>query len=407
MSRAAVIGATGFGLIAVCYGLARYAFGLFLPPIAAELALTPAASGFISGAAFLSYCVAIGMAAWLTERIGPRSVALGAGVAAALGMAGMAAAPSAAWLCAAVILAGSSTGLASPPLAAAVAAGVAQARQDTVNTVINAGTSAGVALSGPVALLMGAQWRLAFACFAGAALAMALAAWRCLPQGSTGGTGASGTGPANGQQRGQQRGQRGLPVLSPDLRRLILATFLTGVASAVVWAFGAELAAANLDWPGERAGLLWIAVGIAGIAGAAAGWLVARQGVNPVLRALQGASLLAIAGVGCDSGLPALVMASGALFGAAYMLLSGVYLLWGVSALPERPATGVMLAFLTLSVGQALGAASFGALQGYVATDAAVLGFAALSLLAAAVGRTAPAASAGHQECGTPIKRAQ
>lgn len=406
MSRAAVIGATGFGLIAVCYGLARYAFGLFLPPIAAELALTPAASGFISGAAFLSYCVAIGVAAWLTERIGPRSVALGAGVAAALGMAGMAAAPSAAWLCAAVILAGSSTGLVSPPLAAAVAAGVAQPRQDTVNTVINAGTSAGVALSGPVALLMGAQWRLAFACFAGAALAMALAAWRCLPQESTGGTGASGTGPASGQRR--QRGQRGRPVLSPDLRRLILATFLTGVASAVVWTFGAELAAANLDWPGERAGLLWIAVGIAGIAGAAAGWLVARDGINPVLRGLQGASLLAIAGVGCDSGLPALVMASGALFGAAYMLLSGVYLLWGVSALPERPATGVMVAFLTLSVGQALGAASFGALLGDVATDAAVLGFAALSLLAAAVGRPAPAAaSAGHQECRTPIKRAQ
>lgn len=76
--------------------------------------------------------------------------------------------------------------------------------------------------------------------------------------------------------------------------------------------------------------------------------------------------------------------------------------------MPERPATGVMVAFLTLSVGQALGAASFGALQGDVTTDAAVLGFAALSLLAAAVGRPAPAAaSAGHQECRTPIKRAQ
>ncbi|WP_250458454.1 MFS transporter [Microbulbifer litoralis] len=119
----------------------------------------------ISGGAFLGDCIAIVLAAHLTERVGARAIAMVAALVAAVGMAGIAAAPSAAWLAGAVMLAGSSTGLASPPMAAAVAAALRPDRQDSVNTVINAGTSAGVVLSGPVALLMAGQWRLAFAIF--------------------------------------------------------------------------------------------------------------------------------------------------------------------------------------------------------------------------------------------------
>jgi len=124
LSPAATLGATGFALIAVCYGFARFAFGLFLPQIDAELSLSSTLSGLISGGAFLGYCIAIALSAFLTERVGPRAVAIVAALIAAAGMAGIAAAPSAPWLAGAVMLAGSSTGLASPPLAAAVTAAV-------------------------------------------------------------------------------------------------------------------------------------------------------------------------------------------------------------------------------------------------------------------------------------------
>lgn len=53
MSPILTLGATGFGLIAVCYGFARFAFGLFLPSINADLALSSTLSGLISGGAFL------------------------------------------------------------------------------------------------------------------------------------------------------------------------------------------------------------------------------------------------------------------------------------------------------------------------------------------------------------------
>lgn len=54
MSREFSLGATGFGLIAVCYGFARFAFGLFLPQIDADLALADAVGGLIAGGSFLA-----------------------------------------------------------------------------------------------------------------------------------------------------------------------------------------------------------------------------------------------------------------------------------------------------------------------------------------------------------------
>ena len=53
MSPELRIGATGFGLIAICYGFARFAFGLFLPQIDQDLSLGSTLSGVISGGSFL------------------------------------------------------------------------------------------------------------------------------------------------------------------------------------------------------------------------------------------------------------------------------------------------------------------------------------------------------------------
>ena len=246
------LGATGFALIAVCYGFARFAFGLFLPQIDAELSLSSTLSGLISGGAFLGYCIAIVLSAYLTERIGARSVAIGAALVAAVGMAGIAMAPSAPWLAGAVMLAGSSTGLASPPMAAAVAVSIQPDRQSATNTVINAGTSAGVVFSGPVALMMGDQWRLAFAGFAVAAAGLALVAAFSIPGGN----------------RRARKSVDGVPSLSGLLWNLIFATFLMGFASTSIWSFGGQLITIRLNWSSADAGLLWISIGAAGIAGA-------------------------------------------------------------------------------------------------------------------------------------------
>ncbi len=366
MNAAWTLSAVGFGLIAVCYGLARFAFGLFLPQVDAELSLSPAVGGLISGGSFLGYCIAIVLGAQLTERFGACAVAIGAALVAAVGMLGIAWAPSAPWLAVSVLVAGSSTGLASPPMASAVAAVVAPARQGLANTVINAGTSAGVALSGPVALMMGAQWRTAFLLFAGVALLFAWLAARAVPRGGA----------------RQQSARAGRPPLSGPLARLIVAALLSGAASTALWTFGSQLVAGRPGWDSGDAAYLWIAIGAAGIAGAAAGALIARFGLAWV----HWGALLALAAgilmVGLGPPTAAGILGGGMLFGAAYITLTGAYLVWGVQALPGRPASGVMVGFLALAVGQTAGAPLFGLLLDKLSAAHAVAAYASLALLA-------------------------
>lgn len=85
---------SGLALIGVTYGLARFAYGLFLPEIGADVALTPTLSGLIGGGSYAGYCLAVVASALLSERLGPRNTAALAGLIAALGMAWIAIAPS-------------------------------------------------------------------------------------------------------------------------------------------------------------------------------------------------------------------------------------------------------------------------------------------------------------------------
>jgi len=387
MSPALRIGATGFALIAVCYGFARFAFGLFLPQIDAALGLGAALSGVISGGSFSGYCVAIIVSAMLTERIGARAVGIAAALVAALGMAGIALAPSPLILAIAVIVAGSSTGLASPPMAAAVAAAVQGNRQDLTNTVINAGTSAGVALSGPIALAIAGQWRLAFGAFAAVALVLAVAAAVSLPA-------ASGARKAGG-----------LPPLTGAVKRLIAASFLMGAASTALWSFGGQLVAAQMGWGPSGTGLLWTCIGAGGIAGAWAGTLVGRFGIDRVHWMFLGLMTLGILATGSGMGAaPALI--GGAVFGAAYVMLTGVYLVWSTGALPDWPATGLMIGFLTIAVGQPAGAPLFGLLLERSGPEAAVICFAAVTALAGLfrAGRLKARANRAHaQSCSAML----
>ena len=372
MSPALRIGTVGFALIAVCYGFARFAFGLFLPQIDAELGLGPSLSGIISGGSFAGYCIAIVASSLLTERIGARAVAVGAAVVAAVGMAGIALAPSPLILAFAVIVAGSSTGLASPPMAAAVAAAVRKDRQDLTNTIINAGTSAGVALSGPIALAIAGQWRLAFGAFAAVAAVLAIAAAMSLPA-----------------SKGRARAG-GLPPMNGPVLRLVFASFLMGGASTAVWSFGGQLVSQQLGWGPTGTGVLWTCIGAGGIAGASAGALVARFSLGPVHWAflvLMSASILV---VGSGIATPAITLVGGAVFGAAYVTVTGVYLVWGVQALPDRPAIGLMIGFLMIAVGQTAGAPLFGLLISGFGAVPAVICFAAVALLAG-VSRAKPA----------------
>jgi predicted MFS family arabinose efflux permease len=340
------LAAAGLAVIAVCYGLARFAYGLFVPAFTAEFGLGAAAAGAIASCSYAAYCVAVVAATLATVRWGPRAVATAAGLAAVLGTGLIAVAPNVPVLAVGVVVAGSSTGLASPPLADAVARWVHADRADRVQTVVNAGTGVGVAVSGPIALVLSGSWRLAWAAFC--AIAVLVTVW------------AAATVPGGAAPRPSADDGRG-PWWRPGTGRLLLAAAALGVGSCAVWVFGRDLVVAA-GVSAAASTLMWIVLGVAGVAGAFTGDLVARTGPARVWFAGMLLLAAATATFALAPGVLPGVFVAAALFGAVYIGLTAVLLVWGTRTYPEAPAVGVGAAFLLIAVGQALAAPALGLL---------------------------------------------
>ncbi len=337
----------GGALIAVTYGLARFVLGLFLPEMRAELGFDATAAGLIGALPFLSYGVAILAAPAYTDRLGLRVAAAGTGVCALIGLAVVAVAPGPLGLGLGVLVCGVSTGLSSPVLAQAVQSAVAPPNRGRTNAAINAATSIGIAAAAPGMLVWVDAWRTAYLGFAAAAAVAAVAIALALPPREK----LRATGPTP-------------PVSKSQRRSLILLSALSltmGALSAVYWVFAPSFAAGPGGLPAGQTAWLWLAVGIGGLAGALAGDMRRHWGLGPShalsLAALAGAlGLLALA----PAALPVAIL-SAALFGAAYMALTGLYLVASTEIVPARAVTGPVGPFLGVSLGQFAGSAASGA----------------------------------------------
>ncbi len=353
----------GTALVGVCYGFARFAYGLFTPVFRQHFELDSTVLGVIGAGSYVGYALAIVAGFVLTNRYGPRVVAAGAGTLAATGTALVAVSTSGVLLAAGVLVAGASTGLASPPLAEAIARAVDGSRQDRAQSVVNAGTGFGVLLSGPIAMLLLDDWRFAWATFA--LLSAAVTAWivATVPRGSGAGSRESGR------------------LLPPGATPMLVAAFLLGVASSAVWTFGRDVVQAGPT----VATVMWSLIGLAGLLGAFSGHLTGGIGLRTawtlvlvLLSAATAALALWPAGV-------VLTLTAAATFGAAYIALSGLLLVWSTRVHSDRPATGVGTSFLLIAAGQATGALLAGVVIDRFGHLSAFLAAAAVGLLGAAV----------------------
>ncbi|NYH77352.1 putative MFS family arabinose efflux permease [Actinopolyspora biskrensis] len=371
------LAAAGLSLIAVCYGLARFAYGLFVPVLSAEFSLDSATAGAIASGSYGGYCVAIVLATVTTPRCGPRVVAVAAGATATLGTGLIAAAPHAGVLAAGVVLAGSSTGLASPPLADAVARWVAADRAGRIQTVVNAGTGLGVMVSGPVALLFGNSWRLAWAAFALAAAVITVWTARTIPVHRV----HSGDDDSAPDRTTTRSPSSWLP---PGAPRLLIAAGVMGMASSAVWTFGREIAVLHGAGP-LTSTLMWIGLGAAGLLGALTGDLTTRTGLGRAWIAAMLTLAAATAGLALAAGSSPSIFVAAALFGVVYIVLTGLLLLWGTHVYPTAPSFGVGAAFLLIAAGQALGSPLVGLLSDINSPTSAFLAAAAAAVLGTAL----------------------
>lgn len=354
----------GIAMIGVSYAFARFSFGLFLPEISETLGFSETSSGFIGSLGYVAYCVALITASLLIQKIGQHVTVRIAGLSAVLGMAGIAVSPNAYVLAVSVFLAGLSTGWASPAFGAIVTNEMNRQAKDRGNTWINSGTSFGIILSGPIALLFTEYWRLSYGLFA--ILGLVVLYWniKAIPT----------------------RKQHTPPLsLSMSVKlwnkssRLIIASMLVGISSSIYWTFSRSLLALVHEVSYSTAVLFWIVMGASGIAGGLAGGIIERFGIQWTYRIgvfLMAASIALLT-------LPNLFLGflSGVLFGVTYIFLTGLFIVWATELFPENPSIGVSLSFLLLGIGQFFGSLIAGGVIEVFSYSAAFLTFSFFGLI--------------------------
>jgi len=375
--------AAAFALTAVSYGLARFAFGLLLPQIRTELSLDIATTGWIGSSAFVAYCFGVCITFALNRACSPRTLAFAAGLASTIGMVIITLSTSGIVLGLGVALAGLSTGLTSPPLATAVSLQFDDAHRPKANAIINAGTAAGIVFSGLASLLAFGGWRelyILFSVISGAAAVWILYA---VP---------------TGQERAASEPVSFAILRRPGMPALCTGSFLMGLSSTAIWTFGGSLLRDAFNFTQTDIAWIWVALGLAGVAGAMTGVFVQRFGLVRVHRVSLAGMAVGMIGLSFTSVSVAFAFISVALFGATYITSSGAFLIQGIRLLPDRPDLGLGIPFLILAAGQSAGSPLFGTLLSGWGAFVALAVFAGVALLSAGI-RPQYAANARDRGC--------
>lgn len=361
----------GAGLIAISFGLARFAFGLFVPPIRADLSLSPHVIGIIGALPLISFTLASVVAPWCADRLGARNTAMASGVFGVIGLALISQSAGALSLGLGVFACGICTGLMMPALTAAMQALVRRSMHGRVSSVMNAGTSVGVMVAVPTVLFLAGAWRYTYASFAVLALIGVFATWFFLPS-------VSRVMPSNAASP---------PAITAlqwwRLLRLSIFGFMMGFVSAAYWIFAPDLVVNLGEMSSDSTAWLWLGVGIAGLGGAVVADLADRNNppITQALMLMMLAASLALLAASPDN-LP-LAAFSALVFGLAYMSLTGLYLMTGIRLLPGRLSMGPVLPFMAVSLGQAAGSPVVGMLVGQVGYADAFGFFCAIGIVVA------------------------
>lgn len=357
-----VVAATG--LIAATYGLVRLAYGLFLPDVQSELGLGVAAAGAVSAGASVVYAGGA-LAGFLLAGRRPFVLVGAAALTAAGGAAGMAIAPDAAVFGVSAVVASAGAGFASPALVAVLlrrpATGTAR-----VQTIVNAGTGPGLIAAGVLALVLLPDWRTAWAI--AAVFTLVVAAIVVLA-----GRGGTPAAVAAALPPGRWFSAH---------RSVLAAAVLLGVASAAVWNYGRSMLVDDGVAPSVSV-LAWIALGAGGAAViGTAGWM---GRLRPATAWMLTATATAVATASLALA-PALVPVACVVFGWGYTAGTGALIAWTARIDEARAPAGTAMLFVTLILGQAVGAAVVGALIPLVGYTLAFSAAAGVAVLAAAFG---------------------
>jgi predicted MFS family arabinose efflux permease len=361
----------------VSFGLGRYGYGLFAPQFQAELHLSATEIGAFSSLSYLGYGLGLIACRWLVRRLGARCLVLAAAAFTSVGIASIAAAWTASVLAAGVIVVGVGVGLAWPPFSELAADHVDPTRRPRVVSTISTGTSFGLILAVPLALIAGSRWRAVWIAFGALAFLVLALNVILLPRARP----ASRRDRARDMCAGWEHG----------LGWLATYSVIYGAIGATFFTFAIEVAHAAHH--GHRASvLLWAIVGATGLAAVGTGEAIDRLGLRNIICLLL---LGTAAGLLCIGLIPTSLAAlnlGAALFGPAFMAGAAVVPRWSEQIQPRSPAHAHSLATGASAVGSSAGAAAAGALTSVAGLPTIFIATAVLSAICGPIlRRKAPA----------------
>ncbi|TSA14460.1 MAG: YbfB/YjiJ family MFS transporter [Comamonadaceae bacterium] len=348
----------GVFIVATCYGLARYAYGLFIPVFREVFSLSDSWLAFVAAAAYANYFIATLVGIYFSSKLSPRTSVVVGGLFATVGLGLVAISSSPLQLACGVAIAGVSPGLAYTPFSEIVSKHVTADRQRFVYSVINSGTSLGVMISGPLAITFNQNWRFAWAFFGVFSLFSTLWCGYAIPKKST-------TGAAS-LERFKLSDFAG-----KDRLRILGVALMIGIATSIYWTFAVDLVTANVadpirigDWSLDNktfSQIFWTMVGLSGFAGVFAGAIVNRLGVLLSLAIFQLGISLATLSLTLVISIAA-VLCSGLIFGAFFVFMAATLGMWSMDLFKGQTTLGFGLTFLALSLGQFVGPSLVGLL---------------------------------------------
>ncbi|WP_133173915.1 MFS transporter [Staphylococcus agnetis] len=333
----------GLLMIALTYGIARFGFGLLIPSISKDLNISSTAVGLISSSSYLAYCIAIVLSSIYTSRIGSKKFLTLSGLAAVMGMLLITTSSNSFMLAIGVFLAGSSTGFASPSLGSIVNLNLREDEKNKSNTWINAGTGFGILISGPLSFLMGDNWRNIYVIFIIVGIVIFISNLIFIPKSQS--------------HVENTKNYKIISIFKLGLK-IIISSFILGFCSSIYWTFSkAYIDQFNTN---NESILFWMIVGISGIIGGFSSSIEEKIGIRKTYLIVVIMISLAILLITVQPSNIILIDISAFIFGSSYILLTGIYILWGIKIFPKEHSIGIGLPFLVLAIGQLVGSSVSG-----------------------------------------------
>lgn len=327
--------ATGAGVVAVAYGMARFGLGLSTPRIIEDQIATEAQIGIASSLSFTTYVIACFISGALLNKNRWKASILLVLATAVVGTLLVATAASAPMFLAGIGIGGAAAGFASGAIAYRLVRDLPVSVEPRSQAIANAGAGIGVALA-TVLLLFVASWRSVFLAAAVLAVVFCLGFIR------------------TSRDVTAQRSRDETPGAPGRLVVPVLLTILMGGGSSVYWTYGRALVEEQTQLSEQQSLLFWGAIGVAGMAGSFSGDAATRLGTKVSWAAcsvLLGASILLLPFLSNI----ALIVISGAAFGAFYTILCGLTIELARESWPTAVGAATSILFATIAVGQAVG----------------------------------------------------